>query len=110
MDKEAPVGDPPRVTDHCQCCGHHRSSFDTSHLGNCDPLVLIEARVDLMGASEIRGTLCLCLWCSSAVYRHFVNPFIEKYHEPLQKKLTAIEAALRGQGVPPTRDEPCEPT
>jgi len=78
----------PKPPDQCQCCGQHRSDFKV----DWDPIVVL--KLDIVPGFQ--KTLCLCHWCHTALYHHYVDPFIIEYHQPLQKKLDTIEKALKG--------------
>lgn len=100
-DKDAPTfkNSEAEVTDHCQCCGIYANAVDlpdSKWLDKGDPLIRIEVEMRLGPDAHRLGSLLLCPWCASALRQYFVDPFIEKYHQPLQEKLDKIEAALKG--------------
>ena len=101
-DKDEPTRKNPdvEVTDHCQCCGIYQDAIDLpEHIknwlpGGGDPLIRVEVKMQLGEDSFRLGSLLLCPWCAQALRGHFVDPFIEKYHQPLQEKLDRIRGVL----------------
>jgi hypothetical protein len=93
-EKEKPTIRNPgaQVTDHCQCCGLYRDAFDFPG-DEGDPLTVLEIDSVVGRDRHDLGTLCVCFLCVAALRGHFVDPFIEKYHQPLQERMRRIQKA-----------------